>query len=149
MQEPPDTPSAENPGDSVENAEREREERERVAREARDASLKRLTDPIYFAYGRSALSPDMTARLDTKLGILRAEDWLQIRIEGHADDGGSGEYNIALGHRRAVSVRNYLVNRGIASSRIEITSFGDERPACTGASEDCWRLNRRAEVGVS
>jgi peptidoglycan-associated lipoprotein len=146
----PNTPSATNPGDSAENGEHERQahERERIAHEARDVSLERLAEPIYFAYDRSALSPEITASLEAKLDILRADDRLQIRIEGHADDRGSGEYNIALGHRRAASVRNYLVNHGISSSRIEIMSFGGERPVCTGVSDDCWRLNRRAEVVV-
>ena len=75
---------------------------------------------------------------------------MRIRIEGHADNRGSDEYNLALGQRRAASARQYLVDRGIASDRFELVSFGEERPACvqTPMTEECHQLNRRDEFRI-
>ena len=68
----------------------------------------------------------------------------KILIEGHCDDRGTNEYNLALGDRRAKSVRDYLVALGIASNRIETISYGEEEPLCTDQTEECWAKNRRA-----
>jgi peptidoglycan-associated lipoprotein len=67
-----------------------------------------------------------------------------VLIEGHADERGTNEYNLALGERRARAARDFLVERGIAAERISIVSFGEERPACTERTETCWAENRRA-----
>jgi peptidoglycan-associated lipoprotein len=71
-----------------------------------------------------------------------------VLIEGHADERGTPEYNVALGERRAKSVRDYLVARGVEADRLNTTSYGEERPVCNEGSEDCWQLNRRAEFLV-
>ena len=67
------------------------------------------------------------------------------QIEGHADERGPDEYNLALGNRRAAMVKRYMVERGIADERVSIVSYGEERPAVAGSSEDAWSRNRRAE----
>jgi len=72
-----------------------------------------------------------------------------IRISGHADERGSSEYNLALGQRRAAAAKRYLVERGVAESRVETTSFGEERPACTSADESCYAQNRRDEFEIT
>ena len=132
-------------------AERDRLERERLAREAqaaRDRDMRTLAEPVYFGFDRSDLGEATRQALEAKVRILAADPSIQIRIEGHADDRGSGEYNIALGHRRAAAARRYLVQRDIDAARVEIVSFGEERPVCTRPDEGCWQMNRRAEATV-
>ena len=107
-----------------------------------------LSAPVYFGYDRSELDADARAKLDDKVQVLLADRALRIRVEGHTDDRGSDEYNLALGQRRATAVRRYLVQRQIAADRIDITTLGEERPTCMNASEACWRTNRRAEFVV-
>ncbi|HET7230660.1 MAG TPA: OmpA family protein, partial [Longimicrobium sp.] len=85
----------------------------------------------------------------TKAIVLRSNPGVRIRIEGHADQRGSTEYNLALGQRRAEAVRAYLVNLGIDGSRLATTSYGKERPLVEGDDEDAWARNRRAEFSVT
>ena len=105
----------------------------------------RLREPIHFAFDRSDLSADARSSLERKAQLLAEHSELRIRIDGHTDERGSHEYNIALGQRRAAAARRYLVLRDIAPQRIEITTFGEERPLCTAADESCWGRNRRSE----
>lgn len=72
----------------------------------------------------------------------------RLSIEGHCDERGTNEYNLALGDRRAKAVKDYLVSLGVASSRIDVISFGEEKPACKEQTEDCWAKNRRAHFTV-
>jgi peptidoglycan-associated lipoprotein len=88
---------------------------------------------------------DAIATLDAKVAVLQARPDVHIRIEGNADDRGSDEYNLALSERRSAAARRYLLARGIAGTRIEIVSFGEERPVCRDEAESCWRQNRRDE----
>ena len=74
---------------------------------------------------------------------------LTIRIAGHTDSRGSGEYNLQLGQRRAAAARDYLTARGVAASRIELVSYGEERPVCQTMDEGCWSQNRRAEFEIT
>jgi len=104
---------------------------------------------VYFEFDRSDLSSDARAALEEKLAILRSNPGVFIRIEGHADERGSDEYNIALGQRRAAAAKRFFSQRGIGSVRIEIVSFGEQRPVCSSASEACWIRNRRAEFVVT
>ena len=80
--------------------------------------------------------------------VLNWIESLRIRISGHADERGSDEYNLALGLRRAAEAKRYLAALGVAEDRIEIVTFGEERPAVQGHSEEAWALNRRAEFEV-
>jgi peptidoglycan-associated lipoprotein len=141
--------------DSIARADADRRAREaadeaaRRAREAAEAARAALSAKIYFDYDRDELLPEATAVLDSKVPVLRANAALRIRIEGNADDRGSDEYNLALGQRRAAQARRYLVSRGVAESRIDVTSFGEERPVCHDDAEGCWHQNRRDEFVIT
>ncbi|MDQ3698647.1 MAG: peptidoglycan-associated lipoprotein Pal [Gemmatimonadota bacterium] len=113
--------------------------------EARNA----LAAGIYFDYDSDALSDQARGTLDSKLGVLNANPSVRLSISGHADERGSDEYNLALGQRRAAAAKRYLTQQGIADDRIEVTSFGEERPTCTEADESCWSLNRRGEFEIT
>jgi peptidoglycan-associated lipoprotein len=111
--------------------------------------MMRLTTPVYFDYDKSDIRPDQEGTLNMKLSILKANPNVRIRIEGNADERGSSEYNIALGMRRANQSRVWLVTRGIPESRIDVTSYGVERPVCQEHAESCWSRNRRDEFVVT
>ena len=108
----------------------------------------KLLETIYFEYDADALRDDARATLDAKLPLLNLNPSLRVRIAGHCDERGSDEYNIALGRRRAETAKKYLTDRGIDPSRIETASFGRERPAVQGESEDAWSKNRRDEFEI-
>lgn len=125
----------------------------RVADEARNRALAAtratLAEKVFFDYDQSTLSDEARAALDKKLPILRANAGLRLRISGHADERGSDEYNIALGQRRAVAVKRYLMDQGIDGGRLDIVSLGEEQPAVQGMSEDAFAQNRRAEFEIT
>ena len=108
-----------------------------------------LTATVYFDYDRSDITDDTRAKLDAKVPVLTQNTGVRIRISGHTDSRGSDEYNLALGQRRAAAAKRYLTDRGIDGSRIEIVSFGEERPTCTDESEGCWSRNRRDEFEIT
>jgi peptidoglycan-associated lipoprotein len=99
----------------------------------------------YFEYQSATLSDEARATLTQDAEILRASN-AHIRIEGHADERGSTQYNLALGERRATAVKTYLLTLGISPSRLETISYGKERPAVEGHDEAAWRANRRVEI---
>ena len=117
--------------------------------EAIRAATAALTATIYFDYDRSDITDDSRAKLDAKVPVLTQNTAVRIRISGHTDSRGSDEYNIPLGQRRAAAAKRYLTDRGIDGSRIEIVSFGEERPTCTDESEGCWSRNRRDEFEIT
>jgi peptidoglycan-associated lipoprotein len=100
-------------------------------------------DRVFFAFDRSDLTPEAQATLDRQAQWLQQYQNVGIVVEGHADERGTREYNLALGDRRANAVRSYLVARGIPAARISTVSFGKERPAVAGSSEAAWAQNRR------
>jgi peptidoglycan-associated lipoprotein len=100
---------------------------------------------VYFGYDESSLTPEGMARLDSIAKHMKEQDKVKLSIEGHCDDRGSTEYNLALGQRRSESVRKYLSTVGISMDRLNSVSFGEERPALTGNGEENWSKNRRAE----
>ena len=103
---------------------------------------------VRFDYDAADITDDGRAVLDAKLPILRANQTVRIRISGHTDSRGSDEYNLALGLRRAASARKYLSDRGIAVGRIDVVSFGEERPAVSGDDEGSFSQNRRGEFEI-
>jgi len=117
--------------------------------EAIRAATAALTATIYFDYDRSDITDDSRAKLDAKVPVLTQNTAVRIRIAGHTDSRGADEYNLALGQRRAAAAKRYLTDRGIDGSRIEIVSFGEERPTCTDESEGCWSRNRRDEFEIT
>ena len=134
------------------NAEADRLAREALARAAASAierARQTLIATIYFDYDAADIRGDAKSALDAKLPILRANAGLQIRISGHADERGSDQYNDALGQRRAAQAKRYLPDNGIDAARIAIVSYGEQRPATTGADENAWALNRRAEFEIT
>ncbi len=108
-----------------------------------------LIAPVYFDYDSDGLSEETRAALDAKIPVLNANPSVRLRIAGHADERGSDEHNLALGQRRAAAAKRYLTQRGIADSRIEIISFGEERPAMEGSDESAWSQNRRDEFEIT
>ncbi|NEW87992.1 MULTISPECIES: peptidoglycan-associated lipoprotein Pal [Rhodopseudomonas] len=101
-------------------------------------------DRVFFESDQSDLSPQAAATLDKQVQWLQTYARYTFTIEGHADERGTREYNIALGARRAQSVRNYLVSRGIDASRMRTISYGKERPVAVCNDISCWSQNRRA-----
>jgi peptidoglycan-associated lipoprotein len=120
-------------------------ERQRLMREARAT----LEEMVFFDYDESEIRDDAATALRAKVDILRASPEVRIRIEGHADDRGSTEYNMALGNRRAEAIRAFLVGFGLAENRFEIVSFGEGRPLQQGDSEAAWARNRRGQFVIT
>lgn len=120
-----------------------------AARRESEALRATVAEVIHFDFDKSDLRDDAKASLDAKVPILLANSNVTIRISGHADERGSSEYNLALGQRRAAAAKRYLVERGVAESRVETTSFGEERPVCTESNEACWAQNRRDEFEIT
>ncbi len=131
-----------------EEARRMAEEEARLAAEAAALHAERMSlSTIYFNYDRSNVREDQQSALDEnaqKLREYQPED--MVVVEGHADERGTIEYNLALGERRAQAVKTYLVDAGVADSRIETVSFGEEKPAVMGSDESAWSQNRRVEL---
>jgi peptidoglycan-associated lipoprotein len=105
--------------------------------------------PIYFEFDSTVLSPTARAELDGLAAHLQARPRATVTIEGHADDRGTVEYNVGLGERRAVAIRDYLVRLGVPAARLGVVSFGEERPADTGGTEAAWARNRRDDFRVT
>jgi peptidoglycan-associated lipoprotein len=103
-------------------------------------------DRVYFAYDSSLLAPDSQRILQRQAALLRERPAITLTIEGHADERGTREYNLALGARRADAVRDFLVAQGVGSDRLRTLSYGKERPQTAGSDEAIWAQNRR---GVS
>lgn len=104
---------------------------------------------VYFQYDESTLSTEARDKLARNAELLRTNPAFQLMIEGHADERGTNEYNLALGERRANTVRDYLGSLGIEGDRIRTLSYGEERPVCNESSESCWSQNRRAHMVVT
>lgn len=99
---------------------------------------------IYFDYDKSDIRADQEGSMGADSQFLNAHGNVNFTIEGHCDERGSTEYNIALGDKRATSAKNALVAAGISASRIKTISYGKEKPFCTESNEACWQQNRRA-----
>ena len=135
---------------------RMRDQRAREARQRQDASSMSEAarkaafedEDIHFDFDKYVLTPQSMMILDDKAAYLREHPQVRVLVEGHADDRGSNEYNLALGDRRANSAKNYLVKSGVAESRITTISYGEEQPLCMQQSESCWYRNRRGHFGA-
>jgi peptidoglycan-associated lipoprotein len=108
-----------------------------------------LLEIVFFEFDSDDITGAAEEKLRAKAEILRANPGLRLRIEGHADQRGSTEYNLALGQRRAESVRAWLAAYGIDESRLNTLSYGKERPECADASDSCWATNRRGVTVVN
>ena len=101
-------------------------------------------DTVLFTVDQSGLRPDAISILKAQADWLKEKKFLPITVEGHADEQGTREYNLALGARRATAVREFLIAKGIDQDRISIVTYGKERPLRVCSNEDCWSKNRRA-----
>jgi peptidoglycan-associated lipoprotein len=134
------------------SAERDRLERERMARDSAErarAVSADLAAMINFDYDQAVVRPADQGTLDRKAAILVANPNVKIRISGHADERGSDEYNLALGNRRAAAAKRYLEGKGVNAARIEVISYGEERPLNPGTDETAFAQNRRDEFEVT
>ena len=121
------------------------EERARAAAAMRNT----LLAPVYFEFDQADLSGQTRADLEQKATLLQQNADIALRIAGHTDSRGSDEYNLALGQRRGATVKRYLMERGIAGGRLEVVSYGEERPAVEGDEESAYSQNRRAEFEIT
>ncbi|HVR28161.1 MAG TPA: peptidoglycan-associated lipoprotein Pal [Thermoanaerobaculia bacterium] len=108
-----------------------------------------LIGDVYFDFDRYNLKPEARERLSKNADFLKQNPGFLVTIEGHCDERGTNDYNIALGDRRANSAKEYLVTLGIPAARLRTVSYGEERPVCTESNESCWWRNRRAEFHLS
>jgi peptidoglycan-associated lipoprotein len=108
-----------------------------------------LLGDVYFDFDKADLTETSRSRLARNAEFLRAHPEFQLSIEGHCDERGTNEYNLALGERRAAAAKDYLVSLGVAGGRLRTVSYGEERPQCTQSDESCWSLNRRAHFLIT
>jgi peptidoglycan-associated lipoprotein len=122
---------------------REIQEADKVARE------RGLIGDIYFDFDQYDLKPEARERLSKNAEFMKQKPEYTIEIQGHCDERGTNDYNVALADRRANAAREYMVTLGIAGGRLKTVSFGEERPVCTDHNESCWWRNRRGEFHLA
>lgn len=125
---------------------RQMEEAASMSEEARRAAFE--DENIHFDFDKYVLTPQAMMILDSKAAYLREHSGVRVLVEGHCDERGSNEYNLALGDRRANSAKDYLVKSGVAESRITTISYGEEQPLCGQQNESCWSRNRRDAFSI-
>jgi peptidoglycan-associated lipoprotein len=108
-----------------------------------------LIKPVFYAFDSAELSPEAVSTLKGNADVLRKYSSWKITIEGHCDERGTAEYNLALGERRAVAARTYLVTLGIPADRIQTVSYGKEFPFDPGHTEEAWAKNRRGQFVIT
>jgi peptidoglycan-associated lipoprotein len=116
---------------------------------APDTRRATLEERIHFALDRADLTPEARTTLAAKVEILRSSPGLKLRIDGHADERGSDEYNLALSKRRAAEARRFMMGQGIEAARLETVGYGEEQPLDPGSTETAWAMNRRADFRVT
>ena len=120
-----------------------------AAERAAAVARRTLMQTVYFDYDESTITAATEAALRAKVEVLRANPGVRLRMEGHADERGTSEYNIALGNERAESVIEYLTNFGLSGDRFTSVSYGEEQPAMQGSNDEAWSLNRRVEFVIT
>ncbi|HUP25970.1 MAG TPA: peptidoglycan-associated lipoprotein Pal [Thermoanaerobaculia bacterium] len=108
-----------------------------------------LLGDVHYGYDSADLDGAARDRISKNADFLKQQSGIVITIEGHCDERGTNEYNLALGERRATAARNFMRSLGIADSRLRTISYGEERPQCTQSNESCWQSNRRAHFRVT
>jgi len=138
-------------GQVTESAQSSSLEAFRRGQEVPSASRRSAASPlkdIYFDFDRYSLQPEARQTLKGNANWLKDHPSGRIEIEGHADERGTNEYNLALGARRAQTIKDYLSTLGITSDRLSTISYGEELPVCKGPGESCWQKNRRAHFVI-
>ena len=133
---------------AAEEAARQQALEEQRLREARQAKEAFVNEFVHFAFDSSALDTTAQDILKTKAAYLQANPGIRVLIEGHCDERGTIEYNLALGERRAQAARAFLLNMGVDGGRLDIISYGEERPVDPGHNEDAWAKNRRDQFVI-
>lgn len=108
-----------------------------------------LLGDVYFDFDKAELTEESRTRLARNADWLRSHPEFEVRIEGHCDERGTNEYNLALGERRAAAAREYLTSLGVAARNLTTLSYGEERPQCSDSTEGCWSRNRRAHFLIT
>ncbi len=106
-------------------------------------------DTVHFGYNEYAVRDEDRTLLQRQAAWLAKYPQVRVTIEGHCDERGTREYNLALGARRANAVKEYLVSLGVSSARVDTISYGKERPMCAESTEDCWAQNRRGVTTIT
>ncbi|MDA8016856.1 MAG: OmpA family protein [Thermoanaerobaculia bacterium] len=129
----------------------EQEQPPTLAEIEQDIRTRGLLGDVFFEFDRADLTQEARSRLAKNAEFMKSPEGsnLTFAIEGHCDERGTNEYNLALGDRRAQAAKDYLVSLGVGAGRFSTSSFGEERPFCTESSEGCWQQNRRAHFVVS
>ncbi len=107
-----------------------------------------LLERVHFDFDRSEINSEAVEILKKNAATIKASKSMRVLVEGHCDERGTNEYNVALGERRAKMALNYLVSLGVARNRLEMKSWGEERPLSRGSGENAWTQNRRAEFVI-
>jgi peptidoglycan-associated lipoprotein len=113
------------------------------------AQLQQIGDRIFFDFDKSSVSPEAKTILQRQAALFQANPQVTFTVEGHCDERGTREYNLALGERRATADKNGIVALGIQASRVQTISYGKERPAVVGENEAAWAQNRRAVTVIN
>ena len=113
-----------------------------------EEQVKSIFKDVLFDYDKYEIRPDAREGLNAIAAYLGKNKGINIVIEGHCDERGTNEYNLALGEKRAKSAKNYLSSLGVSPDRMIVITFGEEKPVCTDQSESCWQQNRRAHFVI-
>ncbi|MEZ5331326.1 MAG: peptidoglycan-associated lipoprotein Pal [Thermoanaerobaculia bacterium] len=153
MVEPPEVPMDDMGDDSMNHDMTANDEQwlmdEDLMNVTNEAYNQGLLGDIYYDFDEYDLRPEARERLARNAEFMRAHPEFVFTIEGHCDERGTNEYNLALGDRRGSAARNYVASLGIDSSRMSTISYGEERPQCMESTESCWQLNRRAHFVIT
>ena len=111
--------------------------------------MKENFERVFFDFDSSDLVDSSKAALTDNVKIMQAHNDVKLQIQGHADERGTTDYNLALGQRRADAIKNHMINQGVAPSRLAVVSYGEEKPLDPGSNERAWAQNRRAEFIIT
>ena len=142
------TPALQTPQESFKPIEDEKQANEINKQTEQEQQEIEVPDRVLFGYDSSEISPEIKTTLDIQVDWLKSDSTIKVIIEGHCDERGTREYNIALGEKRANSVKKYFLKKGISADRVKIISYGKEKPAFFGTSDDILAKNRRAVLVV-
>lgn len=114
-----------------------------------DDNKAQIGEIVYFGIDESGISSEMMSVLDAQISYLKENNRQTITIEGHTDEQGTREYNLGLGAKRSNSVKSYMISQGLSEGRIEVVTYGKERPISLCSEERCWKENRRAVTVIA
>jgi len=143
---PKDSAETSGTGSSADNATAETAE---VQGGSQEDLIVNVGDRVFFGYDSSKLDEDAQELLQDQVAWLKQYPDVSVTVEGHCDERGTREYNLALGEKRAQAVKNYIIGLGVDSSRVSTISFGKERPAVVGSNDGAWSQNRRSVTTVN